>query len=443
MRFTMSPGTLARQMKKLLIQKKCLIILVLVMMPIILLTYARGRRHVFEKKMADVPEYQSVRNQLLYNTAHTNSVVGERFSRRREHLQKQCRVLHNYFEVQNSENAVKEHLTIDKKHQLVYCAIEKIGCTFWKRVFQIISGFRNVSDPFHIQGIRAYEGYLTAKGMPFDRIHYILKQSTKFMFVREPYERLLSGYVDKLFAPNAAYWSFIGTFIVQQFRPNATKRAKVCGDDITFEEFVRYFINSQHNNMRRDAHFVPNFEHCRPCEIDYEYIGKLETFEEDTLYLLQKFKLADHVKFENFEKETERDAIVDAADYVFSMQRAITRCMTMNEALLRAYRKLQIRGIISKEIPFPFETETDREIGINEYKQKLLLAHADSGPASSRRSNRKEAFLEAYSTLPQDLLTKLREDLSIDANLFGYDEYPDILRDRGTYNPDFKYFKVR
>lgn len=385
--------------------------------------------------------YSIFQKKLTY-TGEDYSVIGDRFKRRREHLLRQCDNMKGYFEVQNSENAVKEHLTIDRKSRLVYCAIEKIGCTFWKRVFQIISGFRNVTDPFQIQGIRAYEGYLTAKGMPFDKIHYILKHSKKFIFVREPYERLLSGYVDKLFAPNAAYWSFIGTFIVKQFRPNATDRDKRCGDDVTFEEFVRYFIHSQHNNMRRDAHFVPNFEHCRPCEIDYEYIGKLETFEDDTLYLLKELKLDKKIKFNNFQKETERDAIVDAADYVFSMKRAITRCMTMNEALFRAYRKLQIRGIISKEVPFPFAMNLERDIGINEYKQALLAALEESGPSSTRKANRKEAFVEAYSSLPQDLMMKLQDDLSIDANLFGYETYPKILKNVDSLQSDFEYFNV-
>ena len=337
---------------------------------------------------------------------------------------------------------MKEHLTIDKKHKLVYCAIEKIGCTFWKRVFQIISGFKNVTDPFEIQAIRAYEGYLTAKGLPFDQIHFILKQSKSFIFVREPYERLLSGYVDKLFAPNAAYWAFIGTFITQNFRQNATEQNKKCGHDITFAEFVQYFIHSQHNNLRRDAHFVPNFEHCRPCEIDYDYIGKLETFEEDTLFLLTELQLDDKVKFTNFQSETERDAITDAADYVYSMRRAITKCMTMHEALFRAYRKLQIRGIISKHVPYPFTRDSQRDITIDEYKQELLAAHAQSGTSESRKANRKEALLEAYSTLPDDLLQQLRAEVKIDANLFDYEELPDVIRTAKEYKPSFKYFDV-
>ena len=372
-----------------------------------------------------------------YSMEH--SVVGERFQKRRQHLKEQCGKVEKYYFAQNSENAVKEHLTIDKDHRLVYCAVEKIGCTFWKRVFQILSGFRNVSDPFQIQGIRAYEGYLTAKGMPFDKIHVILKASTKFMFVREPFERLLSGYVDKLFAPNAAYWSFLGTYIVSKFRNDTSDK---CGHDVTFEEFVKYFVFSQSTYDKRDAHFVPNFEHCRPCELDYEYIGKLETFEEDTHYLLKKLQLDKQIKFKDFQKETERDAILDAADYVFSMQQAITRCMTIREALYRAYRKLQIRGILSKEIPFPFSLHSREDISIQQYKQALLQVHAYSGSPASRKSNRMEAFKEAYATLPQELLLKLADELSVDSQLFGYERIPSALKDIKSYSPSFRFFQL-
>lgn len=325
----------------------------------------------------------------------------------------------------------------------MYCAIEKVGCTFWKRIFQIISGSKNVSNPFHIQGIHAYEGYLTAKGMPFDKIHMILSSSTKFMFVREPYERLFSGYVDKLFSPNAAYWAYIGTFITNNFRKNATQISKSCGHDITFEEFVRYFLHSQVTNEKRDAHFVPNFEHCRPCEIDYEYIGKLETFEEDTFYLLKKFGLESIIKFDDFQKESEMDAIVDAADYVFSMRSAVSRCMNMRQALLRAYRKLQIRGIISKEIPFPFPLNSHSPITIDQFKQALLSAHTRSGSPATRKGNRKEAFIEAYASLPPDLLAKLKTALSIDAHLFHYETFPEVLQNLPqTPQSKFKYFKL-
>lgn len=325
----------------------------------------------------------------------------------------------------------------------MYCAIEKIGCTFWKRIFQILSGWRNVTNPFSIKGIHAYEGYQTAKRLPFDKIHQILMQSSKFMFVREPFERLLSGYADKLYSPNAAYWNFIGRYIVTNFREKPSNLSLECGHDITFEEFVKYFIYSQNTNEHRDAHFVPSFEHCRPCEIQYDYVGKMETFKEDTFQIMKELKLEDQVHFSDFQNETETDAIIDTVDYVYSMKRAIERCTTLPNALFRSFRKLQIRGIISKDITFPYDTTKQLEISPIEFKKFLLNAHAKSGDRSQRKKNREEAFLEAYSKISPLLLSRLKRTLLIDTVLFGYEELPKkivALGNETPHNDNFRYF---
>ncbi|XP_060080388.1 carbohydrate sulfotransferase 13-like [Ylistrum balloti] len=374
-----------------------------------------------------------------------DSRIAARFQQRNSIIHDGCQNLKQYYAVQDSEAAVKEHLVVDSKNQITYCAIEKIGCTFWKRIFQILSGWQNVSDPFRIKGIHAYEGYQTAKRLPFDKIYNILVHSTKFMFVREPFERLLSGYVDKLYSPNAAYWNFIGRYIVTRFRENPTNHSAECGHDITFQEFVEYFIYSQSTNEHRDAHFVPSFEHCRPCEIEYDYIGKMETFKEDTFHILKKLNLEKYVKFNDFQNETETDAIIDTVDYVYSMRRPIQKCMTLPQALFRAWRKLQIRGIISKYIKFPYPLDYADNIHPNEFKRLLLDAHAMSGDPAERKKNRHEALLEAYSNLTPVTMDRLKEALYVDAVLFGYDTFPDKLRNLGkkkSKNDGFTYFKL-
>jgi hypothetical protein len=58
---------------------------------------------------------------------------------------------------------------------------------------------------------------------------------------QEPFERLLSGYADKLYSPNAAYWNFIGRYIVTNFREKPSNLSLECGHDITFEEFVKKY----------------------------------------------------------------------------------------------------------------------------------------------------------------------------------------------------------
>jgi hypothetical protein len=79
-----------------------------------------------------------------------------------------------------SELGIKSHLIIDEKYKLIYCTIEKNGCTFWKRVFQILNGFKNVSDPFDTKAMAAYDGYQTLEKLPFYKIHKALTSSTNF-----------------------------------------------------------------------------------------------------------------------------------------------------------------------------------------------------------------------------------------------------------------------
>jgi hypothetical protein len=270
----------------------------------------------------------------------------------------------------------------------------------------------------------AYGGYQTAENMPFDTIHKALTSSTKFMFVRDPYERLLSGYVDKLFLPYAPYWFDLGRFIVDKFRRNSTSGALSCGDDVTFEEFIRYYIYSLKTGIRSDVHFSSNFEFCRPCEIKYDYVAKMENFKDETLFLLEKLNLSETIKIKDFDSETERDSIINAVNWGFYVDKNVDNCTTKDKVLYKTYKKMQIRGIISKDIPYPFSNVS--KIEIDEYKKALLKANADSGPRERRKLNRKEAFLEAYNSLPQDLFQELQNILSVDASLFGYESNPDI-----------------
>jgi hypothetical protein len=249
--------------------------------------------------------------------------------------------------------------------------------------------------------------------------------------------------VDKIYSPNTAYWNFIGKHIVKNFRENPSNVSLECGHDVTFPEFVEYFIYSQNSNDRRDAHFVPSFEHCRPCEIDYDYIGKLETFQEDTFHILKKLGLENMIKFSNFQNETETDALIDTVDYVFSMRRAILKCMTFTRGLYRAWRKLQIRGILSKHTKFPFPVDSDMNVTPEQFKYALFKAHAQSGDKESRMKNREEAMLEAYRLISPVLMERLRDTLLIDTSLFGYEKIPKKLMDLKYSIPNsggFKFF---
>lgn len=93
----------------------------------------------------------------------------------------------------------------------------------------------------------------------------------RFMFVREPYSRLLSAFVDKLFCPNPYFWKSIGTYIMKNFRTNATEASMNCGHDVTFPEVVKYVIHAQQTGKHRDGHFIPTHDHCNLCLVKYHF----------------------------------------------------------------------------------------------------------------------------------------------------------------------------
>ena len=57
-------------------------------------------------------------------------------------------------------------------------------------------------------------------------------------------------------------------------------------DKPTFLETVKYILATPFENA--DIHFKSVAYLCTPCEISYDVVGKQETFEEDSDYIIQK-----------------------------------------------------------------------------------------------------------------------------------------------------------
>ena len=70
---------------------------------------------------------------------------------------------------------------------------------------------------------------------------------------------------------------------------------------MTFEEFVRYVLWTYEHNHQVDAHFNSQYENCRPCHINYDYIGHYETIHDDGRQLIRKFSTGSNVHFPAFD----------------------------------------------------------------------------------------------------------------------------------------------
>ncbi|XP_077420207.1 carbohydrate sulfotransferase 8 isoform X4 [Vanacampus margaritifer] len=188
-----------------------------------------------------------------------------------------------------SKTITQQHVRnifVEDKHKLLYCQVPKTGCSNWKRTLMVLAGV--ASDPQNISHNTAHIGSTLKTLNSFDRQGIIrrLGSYTKVIFMREPFERLVSAYRDKFENPNDYYHMTFGKPIISKYRPNASRSALESGSGVTFQEFVQYFIDV-HRPIGIDIHWEAANQVCNPCLIDYDFIGKFENMAEESDLLLR------------------------------------------------------------------------------------------------------------------------------------------------------------
>lgn len=137
------------------------------------------------------------------------------------------------------------------------------------------------------------EPYSTA-----DIIRHGMGNYTKLVFVRHPFERLISAYHDKFVDQNSTVYQLgIGTGIIRKYRPHPSESSLTNGNDVTIPEFVSYVIDEWKSGRRQlDVHWRPMVDLCLPCSIDYDIVGKFETLNHDVEFLLKKLDESSIIK---------------------------------------------------------------------------------------------------------------------------------------------------
>jgi len=111
------------------------------------------------------------------------------------------------------------------------------------------------------------------------------------MIVRHPFERILSAYRDKLEhrKDREFYYRRYGKEIVKSQRENNSPLAN--RSEPTFVEFLKYLVKTR----VYDEHWRPFTAECAPCKMNYQIILKMESLEEEHLFLATKLNLLDYL----------------------------------------------------------------------------------------------------------------------------------------------------
>ncbi|XP_029807295.1 carbohydrate sulfotransferase 14 [Suricata suricatta] len=166
----------------------------------------------------------------------------------------------------------------------------QVACSNWKRVLKVLSGVLDSVD-VRLKMDHRNDLVFLADLRP-EEIRYRLQHYFKFLFVRDPLERLLSAYRNK-FGEIREYQQRYGAEIVRRYRAGAGPSP--AGDDVTFPEFLRYLVDEDPERM--NEHWMPVYHLCQPCAVQYDFVGSYERLEADANQVLEWVRAPPHVRF--------------------------------------------------------------------------------------------------------------------------------------------------
>ncbi|XP_071359522.1 carbohydrate sulfotransferase 12-like [Trachinotus anak] len=217
-------------------------------------------------------------------------------------------------------NRELDHLIVDDTHQIIYCYVPKVACTNWKRVMVVLSqslispsSGKPYTDPEAVPPDLVHNSTLHLTFAKFWR-HYgslsrhlmalKLQRYTKFLFVRDPFVRLISAFRNKFGRPNEDFYKQFGSVMLRRYGnvsgslPETAAQAFAAGIKPTFEQFITYLLDPEtERESIFNEHWRQVYRLCHPCQIKYDFIGRLETLESDADHLLKLLEVDNLLRF--------------------------------------------------------------------------------------------------------------------------------------------------
>ncbi|XP_052061820.1 carbohydrate sulfotransferase 14-like [Mytilus californianus] len=335
----------------------------------------------------------------------------------RIHVLKQACKSRLYHQKAKLKQTKKKYLLYNKQNNFLFCFVQKVGCTFWKRIFLSLENKMdtNLTD---LSLVHKMDLPIISREYRDVDVKNFSKSAFSVLFVRDPYSRLFSGYIDKFLYPNPHYWSVYGAKIIRKYRKNASLESMQCGYDVTFAEFVEYVVDTYDYKPRLlEDHFSPIHQHCRPCEIDYKIIGKMETFGDDVNYVFGELRDKSFRQFSvrhNFSEELLQ--IANDLRYYKNLNKTCLREVNVSERVLKT---LYLRGFISKDkiVTCNISSLTASSV---KYYRKILSSKII-------KEEKRQQLVAHYKSLGKPLLDRVRSFVKPDCLMFGYSERPDDI----------------
>ena len=315
-----------------------------------------------------------------------------------------------------------------EQNHVAYCEVPKIGCTFWKRCMRFLNkdfpyGNNNITKPSDLS--RNFTHFGDFKTTPRFKLGSkdeakLQNMDNSFMFARDPYGRLWSAYLDKLFLPD--FWEYIGIKIIRTERRKPNAISLKCGYDVTFPELVRYLLH--HPGF--EWHFKPVNEICDPCRTKFKFIGKQESFVQDAKFIINETGMGSHIGKDIFDATVVNEIKMLSEDYL-NLTKIDSICNNKTLICERLWKAFQINGYIGFKINFPLHLSklNDPNVLAKEFIDIAIKAHVNGKSSHGLwKMQRRESLVNAYRAISTETLNALIDMYMKDFEMFDYDKHP-------------------
>jgi hypothetical protein len=195
-------------------------------------------------------------------------------------------------------------ITTDTDNQLGYCHVQKVASSSWMLLFAEMNHLdNNVIDDL-LKKIALHGTLMTNFSIPVRNAKDIEDMNNsnlyKFIFIRHPFERLVSAFHDKFeySKQGAMMLPFLKHEVIKYMmrsfkKQKSSKSSSLPFDiDISFKNFINFVLEEATYSVisEQSKHWWPYSDVCKMCKIKYDFIGSLETFKEDVSCMLKNFK---------------------------------------------------------------------------------------------------------------------------------------------------------
>jgi hypothetical protein len=181
--------------------------------------------------------------------------------------------LRRYFDYKLNRANYLTH--ISRRHHAVFVEVPKAGCTVVKRVLQV------AEDPAaaHMESVHDRSASPLAgplrDGIDADELFGPTSDWFRFTFVRNPYSRALSCYLEKV----------AGLERLSEMR--LPKLGLEPGVEVGFQQFLE-LLDSDRAMRDADIHWTPQATLLSLDRVSYDYIGRFESFASDLTRVMHR-----------------------------------------------------------------------------------------------------------------------------------------------------------